>query len=77
MKFLRKTPWAREKVEQLYISLITDDSQQQPQKTKSAAAKEPFVWPDLNKNKNVFYIDTKKDELAFASLDPLPSFYID
>ena len=27
LKFLRKTPWAREKVEQLYVtSLITSDS---------------------------------------------------
>lgn len=25
LKFLRKTPWAREKVEQLYINLILED----------------------------------------------------
>ncbi|MFT5674561.1 MAG: hypothetical protein ACI808_000481 [Paraglaciecola sp.] len=39
LKFLRKTPWAREKVEQLYLSTI---------KTKSSNSKqEKFVWPDL------------------------------
>ena len=43
LKFLRKTPWAREKVEQLYLSTIN---------TKSSNSKqEKFVWPDLE-NKN-------------------------
>jgi uncharacterized protein (DUF2132 family) len=43
LKFLRKTPWAREKVEQLYISLIQD----KPSKQK---ATEKFVWPDISKD---------------------------
>ena len=41
LKFLRKTPWAREKVEQLYLSTI---------KTKNIHSnEEKFVWPDLEK----------------------------
>jgi uncharacterized protein (DUF2132 family) len=50
LKFLRKTPWAREKVEQLYLSIIKTSARQK--------AKEPieaFVWPDITKdnpNKN-------------------------
>lgn len=42
LKFLRKTPWAREKVEQLYINLI----QEKPAKSKPT---EKFIWPDLDK----------------------------
>lgn len=42
LKFLRKTPWAREKVEQLYIDLI----QEKPAKSKPT---KEFVWPDLDK----------------------------
>jgi uncharacterized protein (DUF2132 family) len=45
LKFLRKTPWAREKVEQLYLSIINTSVSQ---KTKKAT--EAFVWPDLTKN---------------------------
>lgn len=46
LKFLRKTPWAREKVEQLYLyTLRTSDKQ----KLKKSA--EAFVWPDLTQNK--------------------------
>lgn len=44
LKFLRKTPWAREKVEQLYLSTLNTAAKQ---KTKKPA--EPFVWPDLTK----------------------------
>ena len=46
LKFLRKTPWAREKVEQLYLSTIKTSAKQ-----KSKKPSEPFVWPDLTKNK--------------------------
>ncbi|MCF2948175.1 VF530 family protein [Paraglaciecola aquimarina] len=42
LKFLRKTPWAREKVEQLYIS----ESQVQPNQSEPG---EKFVWPDIKK----------------------------
>ena len=36
LKFLRKTPWARTKVEQLYLD------------TFHAEPKKPFVWPELD-----------------------------
>ncbi|MFT4940856.1 MAG: hypothetical protein ACI88A_003917 [Paraglaciecola sp.] len=39
LKFLRKTPWAREKVEQLYLSTIAPK--------QSHSKEENFVWPDL------------------------------
>lgn len=42
LKFLRKTPWARIKVEQLYLS-----TQQTKPETKTAAS---FVWPEVQKN---------------------------
>lgn len=45
LKFLRKTPWAREKVEQLYLSTIDTSAKQ---KTKQPIEK--FVWPDLTKD---------------------------
>lgn len=44
LKFLRKTPWAREKVEQLYLSTIENAAKQ-----KAKEPIEPFVWPDLTK----------------------------
>ena len=44
LKFLRKTPWAREKVEQLYLSTLNT-----PAKQKTEEPTEPFVWPDLTK----------------------------
>lgn len=44
LKFLRKTPWAREKVEQLYLSNL---SSAKTTDTGSGA----FVWPDISKNK--------------------------
>lgn len=40
LKFLRKTPWAREKVEQLYLSTV---NKQQPTQDDSS----DFVWPDI------------------------------
>ena len=46
LKFLRKTPWAREEVEQLYLFTINAVSQ----KTKKPT--ETFVWPDLTKDKS-------------------------
>ena len=42
LKFLRKTPWAREKVEQLYLT----NQKPGPAKTEKADA---FVWPDISK----------------------------
>lgn len=45
LKFLRRTPWAREKVEQLYLfSMKTSASR----KTKKPT--EVFVWPDITKD---------------------------
>lgn len=46
LKFLRKTPWAREKVEQLYLYTLNNSGRQ---KTKQSS--EAFVWPDLTKDK--------------------------
>lgn len=34
LKFLRKTPWAREKVEQLYVTSIVEKRQFKPSKKK-------------------------------------------
>jgi uncharacterized protein (DUF2132 family) len=45
LKFLRKTPWAREKVEQLYLYTIRISGNQKVNKPTAA-----FVWPDLTKN---------------------------
>jgi uncharacterized protein (DUF2132 family) len=45
LKFLRKTPWAREKVEQLYLSTLKTSTSGKAKKQTEA-----FVWPDLTKN---------------------------
>ncbi|MEP1447126.1 MAG: VF530 family protein [Paraglaciecola sp.] len=45
LKFLRKTPWAREKVEQLYLTTVHNSSNDAPEQSI-----EKFVWPDLTKN---------------------------
>jgi uncharacterized protein (DUF2132 family) len=42
LKFLRKTPWAREKVEQLYLLTV---SSAKTTDTSSGT----FVWPDISK----------------------------
>ena len=50
LKFLRQTPWAREKVEQLYLSILKTSVSQ-----KAKNSTEAFVWPDITKdnpNKN-------------------------
>ncbi|WP_158970299.1 VF530 family DNA-binding protein [Paraglaciecola sp. L3A3] len=47
LKFLRKTPWAREKVEQLYISLQTSTTNKSTK--TSEQTNETFVWPDISK----------------------------
>ena len=47
LKFLRKTPWAREKVEQLYLYTMKTSTTQKTNKPTEA-----FVWPDLTKNKS-------------------------
>jgi uncharacterized protein (DUF2132 family) len=51
LKFLRKTPWAREKVEQLYLSLHQPKSNNSSahSKNKSHNQESPFVWPDLTR----------------------------
>ncbi|MEP0357017.1 VF530 family protein [Paraglaciecola sp.] len=41
LKFLRKTPWAREKVEQLYLSAINSPTHTQNDDSSN------FVWPDI------------------------------
>lgn len=48
LKFLRKTPWAREKVEQLYLSIIDNEAGNKVSH-KTQKPKEAFVWPDLTK----------------------------
>ena len=45
LKFLRKTPWARTEVEQLYLSTINASASQKTKKQTEA-----FVWPDITKN---------------------------
>ncbi|MGK0304642.1 MAG: hypothetical protein ACI8UG_000381 [Gammaproteobacteria bacterium] len=45
LKFLRKTPWAREKVEQLYLYTIKTSTSQKAKKPTEA-----FVWPDITKD---------------------------
>lgn len=42
LKFLRKTPWAREKVEQLYLT-------NQEASVGKSKKTEAFVWPDITK----------------------------
>lgn len=64
LKFLRKTPWAREKVEQLYIYACqgnklaaknhtgkTNTRKAEPSRgdNKAKPATEKFVWPELKK----------------------------
>lgn len=44
LKFLRKTPWAREKVEQLYLYTLKTSARKNTKKPAEA-----FVWPDLTK----------------------------
>jgi len=46
LKFLRKTPWAREKVEQLYLSRVSVSS---PKTADTGSG--TFVWPDISQNK--------------------------
>jgi uncharacterized protein (DUF2132 family) len=56
LKFLRKTPWAREQVEQLYLAKIAKQPQAKtttqrdnsPPKVDSAETT-GFVWPEVNK----------------------------
>jgi uncharacterized protein (DUF2132 family) len=47
LKFLRKTPWAREKVEQLYLYTIKNSASK-----KTTNPTEEFVWPDLTKKQS-------------------------
>jgi len=63
LKFLRKTPWARDKVEQLYIYACLGDklaakkhgehstnaTHHSDASTSEKSATEKFVWPELKK----------------------------
>lgn len=51
LKFLRKTPWAREKVEQLYLSTV-NPSASTSKKQPAQKSAEPFVWPDISAKEN-------------------------
>ena len=44
LKFLRKTPWAREKVEQLYLYTLKTSARRNAKNPTEA-----FVWPDLTR----------------------------
>lgn len=55
LKFLRKTPWARTKVEELYINTFSDKKnakKRTPSSTSSAQSQsqsnDDFQWPTLN-----------------------------
>jgi len=46
LKFLRKTPWARTQVEQLYINLDFDNNKSQNcSSTNSSKQSDDFSWP--------------------------------
>lgn len=50
LKFLRKTPWARAKVEELYL-YTTRSKSRSPKKTVQApASANEFVWPEPKKS---------------------------
>ncbi|MBQ4833716.1 DUF2132 domain-containing protein [Pseudoalteromonas sp. MMG010] len=54
LKFLRKTPWARDKVEALYLHTLANKplrkAKTQPSRNQSAeAANAGFVWPSIKK----------------------------
>jgi uncharacterized protein (DUF2132 family) len=54
LKFLRKTPWARDKVEALYIHTMSNKPLRKPRnKQKLAEPTQPdtsdFVWPSIKK----------------------------
>lgn len=53
LKFLRKTPWAREQVEQLYLTKIAKQPHAKTTTTRddvlAKTENAEFVWPDVNK----------------------------
>ena len=54
LKFLRKTPWARDKVEALYIHTMSNKPLRKPRnKPKQTEPTQPdtsdFVWPSIKK----------------------------
>lgn len=56
LKFLRKTPWAREQVEQLYLAKIAKQPHAKTTTTRDAALPKTestegaeFIWPEVNK----------------------------
>jgi uncharacterized protein (DUF2132 family) len=54
LKFLRKTPWARDKVEALYLHTLSNKPLRKAKNTsRTATTKAPdttgFVWPSIKK----------------------------
>lgn len=52
LKFLRKTPWARTQVEELYVktfakSANTNKSSKRPVKSEKPKSESTFVWPSV------------------------------
>ncbi|AEE23941.1 VF530 family protein [Paraglaciecola chathamensis] len=52
LKFLRKTPWARSKVESLYLYTMRSKSPQTKKQPEPVSAAEEFVWPEPKKPKD-------------------------
>ncbi|QHJ11074.1 DNA-binding protein [Paraglaciecola mesophila] len=52
LKFLRKTPWARSKVESLYLYTMRSQSPQTKKQPEPVSAAEEFVWPEPKKPKD-------------------------
>ncbi|MDC9524426.1 VF530 family protein [Pseudoalteromonas sp. Angola-30] len=54
LKFLRKTPWARDKVEALYLHTLSNKPLRKPKsaqrpKPASQSDSSDFVWPSIKK----------------------------
>ncbi|MGY0582127.1 MAG: VF530 family protein [Paraglaciecola chathamensis] len=52
LKFLRKTPWARSKVESLYLYTMRSKSPKTKKQPEPVSAAEEFVWPEPKKPKD-------------------------
>lgn len=52
LKFLRKTPWARSKVETLYLYTMGSKSPTTNKQPEPVSAAEEFVWPEPKKPKD-------------------------
>jgi uncharacterized protein (DUF2132 family) len=55
LKFLRKTPWARDKVEALYLHTLSNKPLRKPKNTTNPPSRSAsldaneFVWPSIKK----------------------------